>query len=189
MSNELFKLSNIDKIRNKLITIKLEDNDGSEIILKDIIDKINNYINEQLASKEVNVMVQQIYPFISQILAQSIIDVTGDEYTAIMMLSQKVFRNVFMQEMLLSYYIMKFIQKNNIKIVSIERDASEGEIESILTKDSISSFGMLANVAGYTSDETAQALLKSGKITEQDIINSNMFTADQLKNILKKNEN
>lgn len=189
MSNELFKFSNIDKVRNKIISIKLEDKDGSEVEIEHVIEQVNSYINEQLASKEGNVMVRQIYPFISQILAQSLTKVVGSEYTAMMIVSQQLFRNAIMQEMLLSYYIMKFIQKNNIKIVSVEQDASDDQIDSILVKDSISSIGILAGMSGYTSKETIQALLNSGKVSEQDIINSNMFTNEQLKDILKKNEN
>src|SRR3954471_8682693 len=100
------KFFNIDRTRNKFIEIKLEDSNGDEVKVDDIIDQIDSYLAEQFSSKEINVCTQQIYPLFTEILTKSITKSFKDPLAGLSVISQTEIRAAFLQEMVISFYIM-----------------------------------------------------------------------------------
>lgn len=191
MSEDIFKFATIDKVRNKLMTIKLEDKNGAEILIDEIITQVNDYIVEQLSSKEEdNVCLQQIFPLVACILNKSIISsMKGHTDLATGIVSQHLIRDAFMNEMLITYYFMKFIQKNNIKIISLQKDISEEDIKKAIITDKIGSFALMANMSGVPIKNMIDTIMKSGNISREELLETGLFTEEDFKNIKTKYHN
>lgn len=174
------KFHNLDKARMKTIQIKLEDVSGDEIKVEDILEQLNSYLIDQFVSTDVNVCMQQIHPLITDILTKSIITSFKNKQLAIATIAQPDFRAAFIQQMLITFYFLKFIQKNKIKIISVEEDISKEEMDKILKQDNISSYIVTAQVSGLSLNQIIKNILDTGAMSVDELIESNIFTKEQI---------
>lgn len=184
--NPLAKLYNIDKVRSKTIQIKLEDALGDEIKISDILEQLYTYISDQFSSSEINICTQQIHPLITEILVKSIKSSFKDETLAITTLAQPELRTAMIQQMLTTFYFLKFIQKNKIKIVSLEEDISKQDLEKIVLQDKLSSYIVTARLSGLSMQEIINAIMVSGIISKDDLIESNIFPKEEIEKWISK---
>lgn len=184
MNNDnLFDFALVNKVTRKKISIKLEDSEGAEVNLKEVITQVMEYVKEQLDSKEANVCAQQVYPLVTQILAGAINDVAGSKQIAALLMTQQLFRYTLIHHMIITFYFLKFIQKNKLNIITLEEEISDDEIENLFKMDSLGSMGLAAMTAGVPIEDIIKALIKSGKVSRSDLINSGMFNESDLKDI------
>jgi len=68
-----------------------------------------------------------------------------------------------------SFYLLKFIQNNKIKIHTIEEELTDDDIDTYERLSKASSTMSLANTMGLDHKEVIKSLLKHGKIKEEDL--------------------
>ncbi len=180
METNIFSIANIDLVRKKKIAIKLEDETGTEVNVSEVITQVNSYITDQLTSKDRNVCLDQIFPLLSQLLNRSINSITKDIYLSGILMSQAIYRNTFISEMMLTFYFLKFIQKHNIKIVTMEEDISQEEIDKLIKADQVNAFSIAAINMGMPLKEVVESLLASGHVSRQDLIDSGMIKDEDI---------
>lgn len=189
MNEDIFRFATIDKIRNKLISIKLEDASGKEINTKETIEEIKDYIDQQLSSKENNSCIQQVYPLIVNIFNNSIVSSVGDLSISAEIISEPRIRMAIIQEMMITHYLMKYIQKNNIKIISIEKDVNQEDIKKAILLDRINSYGILSTIRGLSFKEILTNILNSGLISKSELLESGMCKESDLEDIKEPTSN
>jgi hypothetical protein len=169
-SGPLFKdVATIDIKRKKKINIRLEDEDGGSIDMQETIDNINRYITDQLTLETDNKLRDEVYPLITQVCMGGVTYAMGSQQAAAFVVSQEILRYGLGHQMLLSFYFLKFIQKNNIKVITEETDVTDEEIERLLRVSKAAGTATLAAMMGMPPKEIIQELLKSGQITQDDI--------------------
>ncbi len=184
---QLAELSMIDKIRMKKIYTRLENEDGEDVPVKDVLKQLTGWIMDQLQDKEPNTTVTKVYPLLCQSMAGSLQDIVGDKYNAMLILAQDVTRQAFINEMTLGFYLSRFMEKNGLKIVTEEEDLSQEELDRILRLNKASSISALAHLAGADGKEVIREMLKSGVITREDL-NSTGINTDSILTEDEKND-
>src|ERR1044072_2597034 len=103
--SDIFKLTTVDKARKVRITVKLVDEDGDEIPMKETIQQLMSYIKDKTSSttdEPGNPMITQIMPLNSQALVLALPKLLGVNNTATM-LSIEMFRGSMVMMMMLSF--------------------------------------------------------------------------------------
>lgn len=167
--DDVFKIFIIDKNSKKKVSVQLEDTETGEIVnLHEIFDQVQSYVTDQLKSKATNNTIQQIFPLMAQNLVHILPKILG-KYSAAVMISNETIKYSFLSQMTASFYLLKFIQKNNLSIVTLEEDISDAEIEKYERLNHASSVMSLASIAGANSKEVVKEMLKHGSLTLEDI--------------------
>ncbi len=164
-------LAMVDARRKKRVSVRLVDKDGDDVSLKDIMDNLTGYLGDQLKQHEgTNATLTEIYPLMAQAMALSLPDAFGgDRYAAALLMSQETLRYAFMHQMTLGFYLLKFIQKNELKIITEEEDMTDEEIESAFRLNKAASVTALAQIAGLSGKEVVQELINRGLVTREDL--------------------
>jgi vacuolar-type H+-ATPase subunit F/Vma7 len=160
----------IDQKRLKKIFVHLEDKDGDEVAIKDIMDNLAQYIEDQLRSVDNNATASQVYPLMAEGMTIALPRALGgDKYGASLLLSQEHFRHAFLQEMTLGFYLSKFMEKNGLRIVTQEEDITQEEVDRIKRLNKAASVTAIAHLVGANGKDVIKELVKRGVITKEDL--------------------
>ncbi len=159
----------VDVRRKKKIFVSLQDKDGDVVEFKEVIDNLNRYITDQLEREEMNPLRDEISPLITQIFMGSLVYAAGHPATAAFIASQETLRYSITHQMMLSFYFVKFVQKNELKIVTKEEDVTEEEIERIRRVSAANSVATMGAMMGMDPKEILRELHKSGQLHKEDV--------------------
>ena len=177
--DDLFKIYIIDKINKKKVSVQLEDSESGDVVnLKDVLDQVDNYVSDQLKSKVPNSTTQQIFPLMAQNLVHGLPKHLG-RYNSAIVLSTETLKYTYLFRMTASFYLLKFIQKNNLKIVTIEEDISEQEIEKFERLNRASSAISLAHLAGVDPKDLVKEMIKRGSLDKGDLEDMGMDLSEE----------
>lgn len=165
---DVFSMVMINKNRKVKVTVGLEDDDGDDIPLKDVITELLAYIKDQLNDKEKNQFAEQIMPLMSQAVVSGLGRMIGLRATAFH-LSNEMTRAAFIQMMCVGLLLLKFVQQKELKICTFEEDVTDEEIEEIERRSKAHDTATLAALAGHDPKAVLAELQKQGLITEDDL--------------------
>ncbi len=165
------KMDFIDYKRKKRIWVTLS-RDGEDIDFKDTVEQINQWIEDALKvgsdSPNGNKTLTEIFPLCAQLLSAGIVRSSGEE-VAMFILSNQMIRHALLQQMMLSYYFLKFVQKNGITVTSEEEDITEEEIQRLVRVDKANSMAAMGSMLGMSPKDIVKEMLKSGQIQKEDL--------------------
>lgn len=159
----------IDIQRKKKINITVEDENGDDVALSDILDNILDFMNDRLQSGTVNATATEVMPLISQVMSASLSKAVGHPAIASFILSQHNLRYGILQQMMLSFYLFKFIEKNNLKVISNEEDITDEEIEHLTRLDKAAAIATMGQFMGMSPQDMIKEMLSNGTLTKEDL--------------------
>ena len=146
---EIFKMVLINKEKGTSVHVELFDEDGDEVELSEIIEKLLTYIENKISSDEPNQFVDQIMPLMAQSVISGLGRMLGLEHTAFY-LTNETSRIALINMMSIAFLLLKFLQKNKITIRTVETDISEEEIETIKRKANAGSAATMGALLGLS---------------------------------------
>ena len=165
---EIFKMVLINKEKGTSVHVELFDEDGDEVELSEIIEKLLTYIENKISSDEPNQFVDQIMPLMAQSVISALGRMLGLEHTAFY-LTNETSRIALINMMSIAFLLLKFLQKNKITIRTVETDISEEEIETIKRKANAGSAATMGALLGLDPKEVLENLVEKGEITQEDL--------------------
>ena len=166
--DELLSISMIDPVRHKRISIELTDSDEDTINLADVVQKLSQWVSDKLSDKELNACKQQVMPLMAQSMVRTLSHILGADLAS-MMLGIPVLRESILRSMILGFYLLKFIQKHELDVTTLEADISEDEISSIMRTSAISDVLVRAATLGLDPKDVVRELVRSGRINQGDL--------------------
>lgn len=180
-SDELFSnVSTIDIKRKKKITIKLQDKEGGDLELKEVVDDINRYITDQLKRDEDNKLRDEVFPLVTQVCMSGLTYAMGSTAGGAFVASQELLRSGTSHLMMLSFYFLKFLQKHEIKVLTEEEDVTDEEIEKMIRISRAAGTATLASMMGMPMKEIIAGMLENGDLTREDIKSFDLGDTDEL---------
>jgi len=146
----------------------IEDKDGDTVELTDIICELLDYMNDKMNPEERNTFQDQIMPLISQSVVSVLSRMIGIEATAFH-LAVDTTREAFIYSMCISFLLLKYVQKHDLKIFTEEEDISSEEIKEIHRKGEANKVAMMGVLMGADPRSILEKLKEEGKITDQDL--------------------
>lgn len=165
---DVFTMVMINRKRKVKTTVELQDKDGDVVPLKDVLQQLIQYSRTKMEDTEGNQFNDQIMPLMSQAVVGSLGRMIGIRNTAFH-LSNETTRIAFIQTMCIGLLLLKFIQKEELKIYTYEESVSDEEIEEIDRRSKANSLATLASLAGANPQEILQHLRNEGHITDEDL--------------------
>lgn len=169
---DFFNIVTIDKKRKKRITIRLEDADGDEVPIKEAVEKLTDYVIEKASNQDDddnNHVINKLAPLVGHALVCGLPKVIGDNLT-IMMLSMEHYRHSMSMMMLLSFVLIKWVQDKKLKIVTMEEDISDEDLEKQEKIHKANSAAMISAMLGMTPEEAIKEIAKSGDVNLDDVL-------------------
>jgi len=167
--DQLLKIVMIDPRRKVKMSVQLRDEDGDEIPISEITEKITEYVSDRMKQEELNSTRQQVIPLMTQAMVSGLYKLMGPQLSSLLM-SQEMTRYSLLFMMGVGFYLLKFIQQKNIKIHTIEEEVTQEEIDQYHRMNDASSIASIAAASGADPKEIVRILLKKGAITREDII-------------------
>lgn len=171
---DFFNIVTIDKKRKKRITIRLEDVDGDEVPIKEAVENLTEYVIDKASNKdddENNHVINKLAPLVGHALVCGLPKVIGDRLT-IMMLSMEHYRHSMSMMMLLSFVLIKWVQDKKLKIITMEEDISDEDLEKQEKLHKANSAAMISAMLGLTPEEAIKELAKSGDVDLDDVLDT-----------------
>lgn len=165
---DLLSMVLVNRKRMVKTSIELQDEDGDEVPLRDIIQELLHYIKDQMEDGEENQFASQIMPLMTEAVISGLGRMIGTQATAFH-LAQEQTRHAFIQMMCIGLLLLKFIQKKGLKICTFEQSVTQEEIEEIDRKSKANSVATLASMSGHDPIAVLQELKDRGVITEDDL--------------------
>ena len=170
---DALSLVTVDQQRGKRITVFLKMENGDTITLKEITTKLTQYLNDQVRDKKstlagTNPIINQIMPLIAQASGVCIPSVT-DEGTALALLCVEQFRWSIVMMGMLGFSLMKFINDQNLKIITEEEDLTLDEIEEFKRISRVSSASAAGAMMGHSPQEIIRDLIRNGDIRPEEV--------------------
>jgi hypothetical protein len=167
--NDIFKLVTVDRIRKVKITVKLVDEEGDEIPMRETIDQLMSYIKDKTKSDTEdsnNPMITQIMPLNSQALVAALPKIMGVRNTATL-LSIESLRMSFVMMMMLSFSLLQFVKRKNLKIVTMEEPITDEEIERAIKLSKASSVASMGAMLGMNPNQIVKELMDKGLVDKE----------------------
>lgn len=165
---EIFKMVTLDKRKGVSRTIELKDEENDVVLVPEVIEGLLLYMKDKMENEKDSDLVSQIMPLMSQSLVSGLGRLIGIRETGIL-LSDEVVRFSLIQMMSMSLLLLKFIQKEGLKIYTLEEKITEEEYEDIQRRSKAISTTIMASTMGINPQDMLNQLLKQGKITKEDI--------------------
>lgn len=134
------------------------------IDVTEIAGKVSDYVADKLQSDDINVVRDQIYPFVSQIMSKSMVKIVGLD-TAHFMLVSDLIRSSMIYNMTVAFLVYKFLQNNNYKITTSEEPISDQEIADYKRMSKENELAALAAIMGVSVEEFQEAVAQGKGIS------------------------
>lgn len=170
---EVVRLAMIDqnrKVRIEALLIKKDTPDGEEpdtIQVDQVAGSVSDYVADKLKSKESNVVRDQIYPFISQIMSKSIVKACGIELAHFMLVSDLI-KGSMIFNMTVAFLTFKFLQNNEYKIITKEEPVTDQEIADYKRMSKENETAALAAIMGISVEEFRNQMAQLKNTTSKD---------------------
>lgn len=166
--DELFRLVMLDVKRKVKLNIELVDEENDIIELRETIEKLTEYVGDKLQDEGENSCKQQIFPLMANAMVGGMTKLFGAE-TASYYLANEAFRYSLTHMMTVSFYLLKWIQKKNIKINTFEESISDTDIDMYKRLSKTGDTLYKGTAMGLDPNDILQKLYEDGKITIEDV--------------------
>ena len=166
---EAFKMVMINRLKGTKVYCQLQDSDGDNIDLSEVVEQLLAYVKDQMdQSEEGNEFTDQIMPLMSQAMISGLGRTIGIPMTAFHM-SNEVTRMAFIHMMAVSFLLLKWLQQKKITIETVEEEVTEEEIDELERKSKANDAATLGTLLGGSPQEILQGLMENGQITKEDM--------------------
>jgi len=172
-TDEFYRVVMIDRHRKVKMSIQLRTETGDEVPIKDAIQKLSEYVMDKVKQEDENSCKQQILPLMAQSMVGGLQRILGPTFTG-MILAQDHTRYGIIHMMAVSFYLLKWIQKKNLKIFTIEEPLTQDDIDTYERVSRASSGAIMGQLAGYDGKEILKEMLKTGQIKQEDLAKMGM---------------
>lgn len=164
---EIVKVVLVNKKRGTTVRVELHDAEDNKVELPEVLEQITDFMKDKLSEAE-NQFVDQIMPLMGQAAVSGLGRMMGVEATA-MLLSTPLTRESICDMMCVAFLLLKFVQKEGLKIHTFEEEVSEEEIANIERRSKANSVMTMAAMTGMDPKQVVEEMLKRGDITEEDV--------------------
>jgi hypothetical protein len=166
---DVFRMVTVNRNKMAKVSVKLEDEDGDEVDLADTIADLIVFMEDKMKEKEGNQITDQIFPLISQSVASALGRMIGINTTAFY-LSIETTKQALMGSMCIAFLLLKYVQKHNLKIFTVEEPIEQWEIDEMERKSNANRVAMMAALAGHDPRAILEQLKEEGRITDEDLL-------------------
>jgi hypothetical protein len=164
-----FGLTLLNTCKNKRVWVQLEDKDGDQIELGDMVNELISYVENKLDDPtKSNQLLDQIMPLMTQIVSSALGRMYGLNNAAFLLLNENI-RIAIIHMMMVSFVLYKVVQVKNLKISTTEEEVSDEEIAEARRQSRAHSMVGMNSMLGVDPKETLQSMLNNGEITEADL--------------------
>lgn len=125
---DIFSLVTAIPKRKIKVKAHLQDADGDKIETAKIATELVDFVNREMSKPENNNINTQVFPLITQLMVSYIPRVVGLDYAKVVFAAPAL-RNTFIHMGMASFLMLQYIKQNNLKIVTIEEEITEQELE------------------------------------------------------------
>lgn len=168
------KLSTIDTLRKKKITVTLVDPEGNEVSLEEAVTKITGYLTDKLGDKEsvlegTNPIITRIMPLVSQSMSVALPQFLESEKLAFTITAIDSLRWANVMVGMICFSLFQFIQKKKLKIVTQEIDLTDAEIKEMKRNSEMTSTAAAGALLGLSPQEIVGKMLADGTLSPSDL--------------------
>lgn len=166
-TEDIFQVSTINKNRKVAITASLKDENGNVIEIKEVIEKLLQYMEDNLSTDaKNNGLLDQILPVMAAVVGNAIPKLAGPELSA-SLFSHPGLRHTITCLPILGFLLLKFIQQHKLKIYTVETNLSNEELQRVQDMDTIASASIRAILAGINPQVIIEELRRQGILTDE----------------------
>lgn len=165
---DILQMVMINRNKKTKVSISLEDEEGDKVDLVETISGLIKYVEDKLNDKEENQFVEQILPLMSQSVVTGLSRMIGTDATAFH-LTNPITRTAIINMMAVGFLLLKFVQQNDLSVVTHEEPVTDEEIAEIEQRSQVASAAMALASTGMDPKQVLQILKEQGKITDDDL--------------------
>lgn len=147
------------------VTASLEDEDGEETCMKDIVKNVQEYIEESLKDHD-STLATQIQPFLFNSITTFILE-TFPKETALFLLTNDLAKHVCASAVMHGFLMGKVLTNNNLQIVSTVEDISEDELELMQARGEVQDLATKAILSGDMEESLSEILRQKAEEFEE----------------------
>jgi len=164
---DIFSMVLLNKKTKKKVSVQLEDKDGDEVELADMLEQLVGYIKDKL-NQDSNQLLDEIMPLMSQTLVSGMGRMMGMNATAFFIANPDT-RMALIYMMMISFTMYKLVQVKGLKINTIEEEVTDEEIDEIERKSRANTVATMSSMFGMDPREALEQMLENGDITQEDL--------------------
>lgn len=138
------------------VTASLEDEDGEEACMQEIVRNVQEYIEESLKDHD-STLATQIQPFLFSSITTFILESFPKE-TALFLLTNDLAKHVCASAVLHGFLMGKVLTNNNLQIVSTVEEISENELELMQKNGEVQDLATKAVLSGDMEESLNEIL-------------------------------
>lgn len=165
---DVYRVVTVDKKRGVKISVNLKDDDGDEVSIAEVSEKITEWIVDQMKTGEDRTAVNKVIPLVSNVTALSMSRLVGESNMPLF-LSSNLMRHVIVTMTCTGFYLLKFMQQNKLKLYHTEEPVSQEEIEQMERIDDAGSALTKAAFFGMDLNSVAATMMSEGLIETEDL--------------------
>lgn len=173
---DIFSMVMLNKVKKTKVKVQLQDKEGDNIELPAIVEQLIKYIDDKLKDPSGNQFADQIMPLMSSAVLSTLGRIIGIRGTAFYLAEDNT-RMALIWSMCVAFLLLKYVQKHELTINTIEEQVSDEEIEDFERKAKLNNIATLSELMGADPQQVLQELVDQGKITEDDL--ANLFKKDK----------
>lgn len=138
------------------VTASLEDEDGEEACMQEIVRNVQEYIEESLKDHD-STLATQIQPFLFNSITTFILESFPKE-TALFLLTNDLAKHVCASAVLHGFLMGKVLSNNNLQIVSTVEEITENELELMQKSGEVQDLATKAVLSGDMEESLNEIL-------------------------------
>ena len=165
---KVIKMEWIDKQDGIKYTTVIEK-DGVRQDKEDIINSLIDFVKAKLDTDTSNATKNQVNPLIIDVITHTLSKIVSLK-EASMLLSDKEVLTALRYSGMVSFYLMKYLDKNNLTLKTIEEKISKEDVKEYLNLTLINQVISELMALGYSPVQVAQEMYKKKYITKDELI-------------------
>jgi len=165
---DLLTMVMIDKEKGVKIEVSFQTDEGEVVDIRETITKLTEWTKDKMSPRaDDNTTRSQIFPLMSQAAGVGMTKLMGLA-GATGLLADEGFRYSIVHMMTVGFYLLKFLQKNNIKLHTTEVPISPENIAALERQSKQADMLTSAARLGLSPDEVASEMIRRGVLTEEE---------------------
>lgn len=152
----------VEKCQKELDEWQANRGTPDTVDVSEVAQKVSDYVADKLTGDDINVIRDQIYPFVSQVMSQSIVKGCGLDLAHFMLVSDLI-KGAMIFNMAVAFLTFRFLKNNNYKIITNEEPISEQEIADYKRMSKENETAALAAIMGFSVDEFKEYMANQGR--------------------------
>lgn len=166
---DVFKMVTICKTRKVRLSVELHDGDDEIVLISEAAEAVLNYMKEKSGKGADNDYINQIAPFMAQLLVSGLGRRIGIRETAFL-LSNDIIKFALTEMMSMSFLMLKFMQAHGLKLRTLEEDVTDEEIEEVFNKNRANKNQAAAmGLLDLSPKDVMKFMMEEGMVSKEDL--------------------